>query len=461
MVSERTRYRLYDFVRKYKRGIVIGPPGVGKSRLMTWCTVREVSSNNNRVFIFSSPLRKLRDYIYYYFRDHGIDPFKLRAHDEVCVKLKERIEKGMDYITALKEHLDYDTCSYYQHFEKLIEYIKDGGQVIVSTHRLGVFGWLFLKKKFRDKKITLIVDEGEDYFVTVSTPVTEDFLKTLKIIDKRIYRKFRSGLKKYRNFYFYQPLFVSKVIFHSFIISATFPKTMMEVLVDEYDYPIYRLHGKKSKDTIIYYRGKLFWEKRSKWMDKFLSIVDQTVLRKRPVGVTVRNIEMGKEVVNYLLNSGWRVSYDCGNLHIDPHADAWILTVGGKFYRGVSFKPLKGVIRRGGEERYDFPVSLGTYQSGEQTYSYEDFPLNFPMIHPLLQSLIDDPWKYHGELRRGINVQSLFRFNRYRDEKHYVIVLDKRLFTSLHHFLENYVNTSRKIECTSLDEVMEVVRKFL
>lgn len=458
-------YRLLDFMRKYKRGAILGPPGTGKTRLSTWCVCRIVAKDNNKIYIYTAPLRKLRDYIYWYFKDHGIEPFRLVSHEEYEPIIERYKERFNDYIKALKYHLDNDDCRYKEHWEELIRYIIDGGQVIVATHVLGIFAWLLLKKKFPEKKIYLIIDEGEDYFIKLSTPITEDFLKALKTIDKRIYRKFRSGLKRFKNFYFYQPLFVQKAIFYSYIISATFPQSMLEVLIDEYDYPVYHLRGKKSRDIIVYLDRVLKWEEKKKvieikWVPKLLNLLDQVLVRTVPVGFTSRRKELGEIVLEDMVNRGWRVSQDVTGLHIDPHADLWILTIGGKFYRGISFKPLKGRIRRGGEEIYDFRVAVGTYQKGEITIEDDFSPLKLPWTHPVIFQLIDDPWRYNRELRDGINVQSLFRFNRYKDLEHTMIILDRRLYNAVHYYLRYYVDTSKKIRCKSFDEIHAIIRKI-
>jgi len=462
MGSIATQYRLLDFMKRYGRGMVTGSPGVGKTRLSAWCSVKIASSDPSRIIIFSSPLRKLRDFIYYIFRDYGVDPFKLLGHDEYEADLSRCVEQGNDYFICLKHHLDAGNCSYHQHIDDLISYIKDGGQVVVSTHRLGVFSWLLLKQKFRDKKITLIVDEGEDFFYTVSQPVTEDFLVMLKHIDKRIYRKIRAGLKKYVNFYYYQPLLVSKVLFHSFVISATLPQSMIEVLIDDYDHPLYQLRGKKSRDTIIYLDMKLYEEKKEKWLPKVIQLLDQVLTRVSPVGLTVRSKDVGEVIVKEMLNRGWRVSHDTSGVHVDPFADLWILTIGGKLYRGVSFRPHKGRIQRGAEERYDFPIGGGMYQYGELEVEYDVWgKVKLPTLHPLIQQMGLDPWRYHKEVRDGVNVQAVFRFNRYRDEQHLMVVLDKRLYTAMNVYLRYYVDTSKKIVCRSWDELMGVVRKLI
>jgi len=446
---------------KYGRGVIEGAPGVGKTRLSVWCSNKITSKDRNVIIIYTEPLRKLRDYVAGYFMDYGVQTFVLLAHDEYERKLERYIEKYGDYFKALKHHIDNDQCAYYQHWEDLFNYVASGGQVIVSTHRLGVFAWLILRKKFDEKKIILVVDEGEDFFYTVSQPVTEDFLLMLKSLDRRIYQKFRAGLKKFKNYYYYDSLIVSKVLFHSFVISATIPRSMMQVLVDDYQHPKYFLHGKKSKDTLIILDQKLYDKAREKWLPKVIQVADQVLTRRVPVGMTVRSKEVGEVVLREMLNRGWRVSHDVTGLHLDPFADLWLLVIGGRFYRGVSFKPEKGKIVRGNDERYDFPVAVGTYQHGILEVEYDEGAIKLPTIHPILQQLVEDPWKYHRELREGINVQSLFRFNRYRDEEHVMILLDRRLYTSLNVYLRNYVDTSKKIVVNDWNEMHEVIRRIL
>jgi len=463
MVSTATQYRLLDFMQKYKRGIIVGAPGIGKTLLTSWCSTKIASKDSNAVIIFSVPLRKLRDYIYHYFKDYGTAPFKLLAHDEYEPRLEQYVKNFGGYIAGLKHHLDNDQCAYHQHWQDLVDYVRSGGQIIVSTHKMGVWAWLLLKKRFKDKKITLIVDEGEDYFLKISEPIDPSWLESLRHLDKRIYRKIRSGLKKYRDYYFYNPLFVQRVVFHSFVISATMPRSMMEVLVDEYDYPVYQMKGKKSRDTVVILDQKLLWEKRDKWIDKSLRVIDDVAGRTTPVGVVARNTEYGRIVKEWALKAGYRISYDVESLHIDPHADLWILVVGGRFYRGVSFKPLKGEFQK---DKYDFNAAVAMYQHGEVVdYVYDDdsgVPKpSFKEVHPQLLQLIDDPWRYLQELQYAVNVQSLFRFNRYRDKEHVMVLLDKRVWHGIEHFLQYYAQTSRKFKCKDWDELRAAIRRTL
>jgi len=128
----------------------------------------------------------------------------------------------------------------------------------------------------------------------------------------------------------------------------------------------------------------------------------------------------------------------------------------------VSFKPVKGKIEKGGEERYDFPIALGMYQHGALEVEYDGLgKIKLPTLHPIIQQMGLDPWKYYKEVRDGINVQALFRFNRYRDEQHLMILLDRRLYTAMSVYLRYYMDTTKKIVCRNWDELVSVIRKLI
>jgi len=142
-----------------------------------------------------------------------------------------------------------------------------------------------------------------------------------------------------------------------------------------------------------------------------------------------KNKEMTRRLHDLFTNLGFEVTSDAVDEKPYPDAAIWIITVRGKWYRGVSLRPRKL------KDRRDFPVIIAFYQAQDPRKKLSKVPPWLWDWEVDKNEIITLCW----DLTRAENIQTLFRFNRERDKRHLVVVFDKRMYYALEKMLDSYV----------------------
>ena len=454
-------------------GVITGLPGIKK----TFRTLLSLLEFSDRPAVFSVPLRKLRDEIVEKrmwmpplsnYRDRSV---VVRAHDETCPDLKKRLENGMKYWRSLSDHLrkhreGKEECRWKSEVKKIMSSLKNN-KVIITTHGIGIL--IFLINWVLKKNTIFIFDEGDELFTSVNDPIHLGDLEPLKEISRTRYNKLMKMLitptrfKSPRSALFLHPKILYSLIQNSFFITATFPPSISEFFnwYENKTIEQYRLRGEMEEDTIIILDKQLNWIERKKWKrilyPQILEIVNESVKKFGTIGIISRNYEQNLELVKLFQSSGYTVWSD--RLHMGTQdegkymdSDVVIITTRGKGYRGVNLFSK----RTGG----DFPVIIGFYQSKGDD-----------IVHPMWRTMFaddpDDPYSEMSNFIRDLvmakNIQSLFRFNRYRRRKHVLILLDKRWITAMRTYVLFYYKKSNEITINMEDlsrSAIPIIKSF-
>uniref|UniRef100_A0A7J2TCC3 Helicase ATP-binding domain-containing protein n=1 Tax=Ignisphaera aggregans TaxID=334771 RepID=A0A7J2TCC3_9CREN len=402
--------------------------------------------------IFACPLRALRDEVYKtYFFDIG---FVLKAHDEVCPLLKQRLRQGKEYLIALAEHLKSDTCLYSKHIGHLKQAMQNG-RVVVTTHTLSILP-VVLSYAMKRKPL-VIFDEAEDFLERVSRGLNEDIVEAVKRIDIKLYRKIRRMLQKEQHQYFMRYTTFKQLLRDSVFISATFPRVIEEnyhLLVDrELEVTWLFSVGEKRQDVMVIYKGKLLWKDYPKWkptvQSQVAELVRVTTSKYGVVGIASRNYQLTRDLEAVLSSMGFKVVSD-----LDPDfrskilsSEVIIVTTKGRLYRGINI--LRGIS--------DVPVVIGFYQGAEPK---EHYP---PISDYILEHCGEEIFKtYVRELVYAKNLQSLYRFIRQRKNRHIMVLFDWRFHEAFYHFFRNKLyDEIVRVEVDGLSRVSDVAKLYI
>jgi len=454
--------------------VVTGFFGAGKTNAILMAAwYADIKKASDKVMIIAFPLRALRNDKYRQLVEWGAESFVFKAHDEVCLDLKECLarvkrEKGgvsrADYYKCLTEHLKNGNCVYRQHVEEMKQYVRKGGRVIITTHVLARIPKLMFPNS------RLIVDEAEDYLIKLSEPIPRwevDAVADEKV--KAIFERYFMVVKdsKGREYYVIKPEGL-KVLFarDATYVSATFPPSLLELLPQigsliSYgkrkrrqlatfaDVNVKELRSRTDNDVAIVLRRRLIWRRRQEWSPAVTStvikIVNLAIRRYGVVGIVSRRKEMTNDLADALRSAGFTVWADTQynpykSRDVYTRAQVVIITTRGPFYRGRSVfsVPMIERCRRECEEnckkgnkqkcyedcmddcQKDFPVILAFYQARRDK------------LHPAIEDALvviggEDLYRrFRTELVHARNLQALYRFNRERGKQHIMLLFDER-----------------------------------
>lgn len=454
-------YRLWRWINQTKNGVITGLPGTKKT-LRTLLAVSKFGDEYG--VVFAAPLRQLRDDIVRRFGREPLSEFRsrvvrIRAHDEVCPPLRERMADGMSYWEALGEHFraalaGEEECGWRSEMKKAIDAMKNR-KIIVTTHTIGIV--LFLAAKaLRLKKVLFFFDEGDDLLLTLNEPLSVADLEILKEIApqrwKRIMRlaEFPTKYKGKGAAFFLDSRLVHALMKSAFFITATWPRSITEWFRDyeDWEIPEYRMRTRPSNDLIIISNEELWHAATEAWWRRLapqlLEIAGAAIRRFGAVGIIARSKENNLRTAELLEKGGYSVWSDARDENRIDYRDAEvvIITTLGKGYRGINFFSR----RTGG----DFPVIVAFFQARANDIKH-------PLFHFMF---VDDPdeesemSKFVRDLLYAKNVQALFRFNRYRSRKHLLILLDARWWSALNAYAHYYYRLSNVVK-TDLDRLAE------
>jgi len=463
-------YRVWRWIVSNKHGLLAGLPGSGKS---LYSQLACLYFNNSYKVIYSVPLRQLRDSLYRRiqaderFQEVREKVVLVKAHDEVCSTLARRIKErpNENYFKLLAEHLSAvkqgkEQCNWKKEIRKVMELLRSKDPVfILTTHELA-FMLRMITWVTKNRNVLFLFDEAEELFVRLGQGINLADIEVVKDIDKALYRRLKKLYRPLNNNDFFKRGYifnkaVLEMLGKSIFISASFPPTILkqfELIEDEY--PTYTFRTRREKDTIIILNQELHWSMRTEWQRKLypqlLEIVRTATELHGAVGVVSRNYAQTEALEKLFESAGFSVWSDRKDDNSVDYRDAEvvIITTMGKGYRGVSL-----FTKRSGQG--DFKVIIAFFQAKG---------LSRANIHPVFYDmLVDDPLHPdHDELGDFIedltlakNFQSLFRFNRFRSNKHLLILLDKRWWKALTTYAWKYFFDANRID-VDIDNVAQV-----
>ncbi len=455
--------RLKIFIREivFEKGygLVYGVPGGGKT-FKSLMAVRDMySSKEIKKVVVAEPQRYLRDYVAQRWLAGSV---VIKARDELCPTIA-RISKNSrkEYLVAAFEecvkcpHFRKDTCPFYNQFRQLLTI--DRGIVVTSHHLAPIVVWLF-------KPNLLVFDEAEDYLQVLNKPLDPKVLDELRQLDEKVYRRIKANLYEHLGKYYLKPSWFSIVGSKCLLVSATFPWRLQQVIAESYprfDEPILMMPtytiDSPNKDMLLVYDGRQTYkknvvlEKQGWWREvipRLIDMVNTAVQKFGVVGIVSKNKTMTGKLHEIFTNLGYETTSDQIDERPEPNAEVWIVTVRGKWYRGVSLRPRKL------KDRKDFPITIAFYQA-------QDPKKRATKIPPWMWDDVDVriPWELCNDLIRAENVQTLFRFNREREKKHLVVLFDRRSLYSLEKLLPSYVRHLKHKEIVSTYD--NLVKRFI
>ncbi|NPA98880.1 MAG: hypothetical protein GXO43_05825 [Crenarchaeota archaeon] len=449
---QRAPKALYGIVYGELKGLVLGFFGGGKTKHTLSLVKKAVEKERPRVlYIYAAPLRKLRDFVADVWMNEliGMDKvFIQHAHDEVCEALQKRLKetseyKNLSYHVALQQHIESgEPCHYRKHVASLKNYVelRDDTRLVVSTHTLSLFtALLAMGSKMR---YTIIFDEAEDYLETLShaIPVEEALLL------KKEYPEVYERLKRFYirvNHYLYPRPDTLRLYMNSILISATLPRTLYSVMETIYgSIPYVRLKPRSVQDTVILYNKIIPSTHAQDYTGLTLDLVEKAVEEYGAVGIVAKNKNHAQHLYERLVEVGFKVSSETHDHLPSPHANVYILVPKGKWYRGVSI-----INKNLGR---DIPVVIAFYQGGMP----QDINPGILMMMGNVDA--DAVSKYYMEQRDAANLQSLYRYNRMRTQKHIMVLLDRRWIHPYNRYHPSVWKKMRKHVARSTGEVVRL-----
>lgn len=421
---------LTDILRKRRIAIIKAFFGFGKTySLINYLRYASSNPRIQHITIASEPLRKLRDSVARTLNAYGST---LKAHDEICDSLAKRVLKynavyrdnRIAYLKALSEHLKLDKCIYKLHVNSVISNAINS-KILITTHKLVPLASMILRYIYK-APIKIIADEAEDYIIAVSDPLYKDDIVSIASIDPSIMKIVKRYYMEYPhtpNRLYIKPIFVLDFL-KSIHLSATPPLTIYQSaeMMIKRSIDMFNIHGyDRDKDTIVFSPNTLVASYNT-LSDKVIDAIKRICRRAVSVygvcAIVSRSHEFTRYIRRIFERNGLIVTDDAKDTSPIETADIFILTVGGKFYRGVSLFSRK-------INSSEFPVIVSLFQGT---------PPKMPhAIFELIRD-IERFREYANELIYAKNLQSVYRFNRNSDRSHILVFLDKRLYESLYYF---------------------------
>jgi hypothetical protein len=416
--------------------------GVGK----TEAVIDLVASNKaSSIVIVSEPLRVLRDHVAKRIGARAVGSVPVfRAHDEVCQHLSTLISRGYNYYQALSIHLRSGSCVYKGYVLGVIGDAISRG-FVVTTHRLAPIVSLILGN-YRAKNM-IIVDEAEDYITRISHGLPKQEIEPLKQ-DPLIWRRLKRVLIESGDKYHYRPQFIVQML-RSILLSATPPNTLQEVFTVINNYARFVDPGLGWRDDVIirYCDVIDMISFKRRWNDIANIVVDicsRAVDAGARCTVITKNKEMTSVIERTMSNRNMDVVSDLTAKTPPMSKKIYILTIGGRFYRGVSL-PESDVIVAFFQRSYmrpENPVLRSVAHAGKNAETY-----------------------YGYEISMAYSLQSAYRSNRNTYKRHIMVFFDERLDQSLENFYyedkRSYVKETIDIPRGGMKKIPELVSKLL
>jgi len=414
--------KYYDWLSKNYNGVIKGYFGAGKTFTTTKFIAEDVSSG----YVYGVPLRRLRDWI----ADKLIpNAYILKSHEEYCNFYDPNL--GEPYLIQLAKHVkEWRTgkieCKYYSQLHAIIELIKAGAPIkVVTTHiHVPIFQLYAMAYKMN---MRIFYDEGEDALLRFIKPLPQDLVEVIKYIDKDYYEKLKSFRFKYGNAYYEIVNRLHNYFFRTFIMSATIPSIYYDIYdINQKPFKLYTIPTTVN-DTIIVLNQKLYASTKKSWFNLAMDVVEYVYGKSYdPIGIVSRSYSMTLEICSYLRARKYPIACDTDPdfLKNVSKVDIAVLTTNGRYYRGVSLFSKRGK---------DFPIIIAFFQRqvGAETHPYLDV---------LFTSNNDIYLEYLRHLLYARNLQAIHRFNRYRTERHIMILLDIDFFNAFNELEPEYLD---------------------
>ncbi|MEM1632204.1 MAG: hypothetical protein QXE01_03945 [Sulfolobales archaeon] len=415
--------------------------GVGKTRSV----LEAVSMKPGPVVIVSEPLRVLRDDVASRYRSlSGRQPPVLRAHDEVCQDLAQMISSGLGYFEALSKHLASGRCIYPDHVRAVASSAYSEG-ILVTTHRLSTIAKIVVDAVVGSPSY-LVVDEAEDFVLKALEPRDPAEIEPLRM-DPTVWRRITRIYEKIGGKYYLKPGYVMTSMRYM-LLSATIPGTLRIVFeqVAGYD-DIDRIVPPSRDDIFIFHRDVISSSDIETSPHKVVRVVSG-ICRPAVDGgglcaVISKNKRSTSLIADGLRRLGIPAISDQDQVVRIPsgYSGAVIITVGGRFYRGVSLPEA------------DVVVSLFQrhYQDPEH-----------PVLSAISANSLD--WRYAYELSMAANLQASYRCNRSGGKRHVMVFLDTRYREAFSSFYADEMRSNRiyteLIEVDSVEDAVKTVEKI-
>ena len=465
----RRALNVYHFLKDEGHGLITGMPGSGKSTY----TLMSLMFWNWGPVVYAVPLRQLRDALYHRINtDYRFNKIRGRlmivyAHDETCEDLARRIRENPneDYFKLLAEHMrDAEEgrveCKWKSKIRNVLEKLRRRENVVILTTHQIAFMLLMLTWVAKQRNILFVFDEAEELFVKLGESVDLAELEVIKSINKKLYRRlknlFRPPHPSLRRGWL-QGKVVLSALANSVFISASFPPILVDKFkLTEDEYPIYRFKTKRASDTIILHKNPLFMKQYKTWKPDahlaVLELVKEARANGWAVGIVSKNETQSEDLTKLLEGAGFTVWSDHreNSIHYSD-ADTVIIRPLGKGYRGVSFFTRKNKDR----SIKDYRVIIAFFQR---------MGIDRNDIHPIFyQILSDDVFGGSDEIGDFIeqmvhakNFQSLFRFNRFRDHSHLMVLMEWDYHKALNMYAWRYFN--RYVNRLEFDDLRDVAK---
>jgi hypothetical protein len=416
--------------------------GAGK----TEAVIDLVASNKpSSIVIVSEPLRVLRDHVAKRIgaRIGGTIPV-FRAHDEVCQHLSSLIARGYNYYQALSIHLRSRSCVYKGYVLGVIGDAISRG-FMVTTHRLAPIASLILGN-YRTKNM-IIVDEAEDYITRISHGLPKQEIEPLKQ-DPLLWRRLKRVLIESADKYHYRPQFIVKML-RSILLSATPPNTLQDVFTIINNYARFVDPGLGWRDDVIikYCDVIDMISFKRRWNDIANIVVDicsRAVNAGARCTVITKNKEMTSVIERAMSSKNTDAVSDLTAKTPTMNKKIYILTIGGRFYRGVSL-PESDVIVAFFQRSYMRPEN--------------------PVLRYVAYADKNAETHYGYEISMAYSLQSVYRSNRDAYKRHIMVFFDERLDRSLENFYyedkRSYVKETIDIPRGGMKKIPELVSKLL
>jgi len=470
------------------------------------------------VWVVSSPLRALRNKMSKVFRS---SVFTMKAHDELVKRVSEdavveeplrkhlrdvlrrmRVQLGREltnkekqraYFTALHDHRievrkGAESCWWITEVSNLLDYVRSGGRIIVTTHGLLPVVFSILRSYFKFFKLKTVIDEAEDFFERVSSGFPVDELEFLRKLDYKIYynmKRFFFTHEESRNLLFVRRELLYNIIRNSVLISATMPPTLldsvelflrtMEVRMSKKsEYPVIKVYTMRSsdsvKDVVLLYDRVMSWNETKEVLPTIkklmIPVIEGSVKKYGCAGILTRRYDMSRDFydffcrhLNYRVFSDHPESDDIQqirkgrwSLRVETDKEVIMVMVSGPLRKGIDIIPrssktgdVKVVIGffQGAEDARVHPDILTEMMEGLTLYDSDEYPDEVSVVE-----------KYKNEKLYAKNLQALHRFSRIRTNQHIYVLLDKRWEEAFEEFFYwRYWYEMEKMKFGSLEEL--------
>ena len=414
--------------------IVLGLFGGGKTRTVMH-TLLQLA---NTKIVYAAPLRKLRDWMYYYARGK-CDVYRVRSKIETCPTVsmfvrEEDLSSPIEYMYNIIRICSgcrdraLGKCTF---LNEVKTFTTANSGLFVMTHN--ILYVLNLMKPDAFNNTIVVVDEADEYIDMFKFILSEAQMNEIAemakrdVIWKKVLARLRSSLLQFGTMYFAKPLVpVAPLLI---LISATLNLNHVNFIPLKKYYSIYIdcvrsqmidvciTFPKRLAVAKIVENEKSEYVEREKWIEELVEVTVRIYDMERSVGIACRNYGVNREIYAKLRERGVRCFSDVHQRDpppfntSPPYVVLW--TTRGRWYRGVSLP--------------DTDVIFCTYQTTKEALVIARGGLT-ERRHLMSYRAADIGYKYPFLTYSNCasNVQSYFRTNRIRSKRHYIVLLDER-----------------------------------